>query len=351
VADLIIDSLAGDVEIVDCHGNASVAGAGELRVTKVHGDLRVAQATAVNAKEVRGDTHINDTGGSVSVNTKGDAHVHRAGGSVSINCNGDAHLAEMTSEEIQINAKGDIHLTQCQANITINTAGDARLSEIVSQRVRAVAKGDVYVHFAEAVGGQAKIVTNGGLLVRNGEKTLRKNKGVYSFRFGEGDAVLALVSKGDTLLEGMDVTEDSLRGVNEEMDSLGVEMVEMGAELGEMGAELGREFGTMGRDIARQVQDKVQRKLKARIKKMGKRTAKVEWGDGKSWSFNFGDEPKSPTLPKAPSQDAPFDAVEEVGATEPVSEEERSLVLRMLEEGKISAAEAATLLEALGDGE
>ncbi|HRJ42670.1 MAG TPA: hypothetical protein PL105_12370, partial [Caldilineaceae bacterium] len=69
---------------------------------------------------------------------------------------------------------------------------------------------------------------------------------------------------------------------------------------------------------------------------------------------NFGDvaaPPKPPTPPTPPAWSAPFDPVEEEVMGEPVSDEERGLILRMLEDGKISAAEAATLLEALGDGE
>ena len=210
------------------------------------------------------------------------------------------------------------------------------------------------VHFSEKVGGQAKIVTSGELLVRGGGKSVRKGKGVYTFRFGQGDAVLSFVSKGDTFLEGVDLADGSLRGVGEDMGKMGEELgVELGAELGAMGAEMGREFGNLGRDIARQVQEKVARKMR----EMGKRTAKVEWGEGKSWNFNFGDvaappkPPAPPAPPTPPAWSAPFDPVEEVATGEPVSDEERGLVLRMLEEGKISAAEAATLLEALGDGE
>jgi Tfp pilus assembly protein FimT len=354
---LTAENLAGSLGIARADGNASLSDVGEVHIQQVRGDLRVAQAAGINAEDVRGNAHINDVAGAVSVNTKGDAHLHRAKGSASVNCKGNAHLSEISGKRVQVNAKGDTHLVRCRGEIAVNAAGNVHLHEIVSQRVRAVAKGDIRVHFSEATGGQAKIVTSGDLLVRNGEKTLRKGKGIYTFRFGEGDAVLALVSKGDTLLEGVDVAEGNLRGISEDMGDLGAEigaelgaeMGAMGAQFGAMGAEMGRDFGNLGRDIARQVQDKVARKMK----EMGKRTGKMEWGEGKSWSFNFDDmaaPPKAPTPPTPPHWNAPFDAVEEVATGEPVSDEERGLVLRMLEEGKISATEAATLLEALGDG-
>ena len=359
--DLMVESVAGGVGIVRSGGNASLSDVGAVRAQEIRGDLRVAQAAAVNAEDVRGNAHINDVAGAVSVNSKGDAHLRRANGSASVNCKGNAHLSEISGERVQVNAKGDSHLVRCRGEIAVNAAGNVHLHEIVSQRVRAVAKGDIRIHFSEAVGGQAKIVTGGDLLVRNGEKTLRKGKGVYSFRFGQGEAVLMLVSKGNTLLEGVDIAEGNLRGIGEDMGDLGAEFGAemgaefgaMGAEFGAMGAEMGREFGNLGRDIARQVQDKVARKMK----EMGKRTGKMEWGEGKSWSFNFGDvpappkAPKPPTPPTPPHWNAPFDAVEEMTTGEPVSDEERGLVLHMLEEGKISATEAATLLEALGDAE
>ena len=351
--DLLVDGLRGGVAIVFCGGNATLSGAGGVDIKEMGGDLQASQLASINARKIHGDAHLSDVRGQISLDARGDAYIHQVTGSVSVNAKGNARLAEVTGEKIQVNAKGDTHLLRCQADIAINTAGDVHLNEIVSQRVRAVAKGDVRVHFSEKIGGQAKIVTGGDLIVR-GEKSVRKGKGVYSFRFGQGDAVLAFVSKGDTILEGVNFTDGSLRSVGDDMRNLGVELGEMGEglgeELGAMGAEMGREFGNLGRDIARQVQEKVARKMR----EMGKRTAKVEWGEGKSWNFNFGDvatPPKPPTPPTPPAWNAPFDPVEEVTVGEPVSDEERGLVLRMLEEGKISAAEAATLLEALGDAE
>jgi len=351
--DLLVDGMHSGVTVVFCGGDAAVAGAGKVDIKEVGGDLQASQIDSMEAREIHGDAHLSDVRGPVSVGAKGDVHIHQVAGSVSANAKGNVRLAEVTGEKIQVNAKGDTHLLRCQADISVNTAGDVHLNEIVSQQVRAVAKGDVRVHFSEKVGGQAKIVTSGDLFVRSQGKSMRKGRGVYTFRFGEGDAVFSFISKGDTLLEGLDLADGSLHGISADMGKIGDEL---GAELGAMGAEMGREFSDLGRDIARQVQDKVARKMKD----LGKRTAKVEWGEGKSWSFNFGDvpvPPKSPTPPQRPMPparpgwDAPFNAIEETVPGEPVSEEERTLVLRMLEDGKISAAEAATLLEALGDAE
>ncbi|MFZ1755467.1 MAG: hypothetical protein WBO46_18000 [Caldilineaceae bacterium] len=367
--DLTLEGLAGSAQLVFVGGNASLSGVGEVRAQQLRGDLRVSQAAGVDVEEVRGNAHINDVGGAVSVNAKGDAHLHRANGTVSLNCKGNANLSAINGERVSVNAKGDINLVQCSGEIAVNAAGNINLREIVSQRVRAVAKGDIHVDFSEVVGGKAKVVTSGDLRIQNGETTLRRGKGIYNFRFGQGEAELAFVSKGDTHLLGVAVSEGDLRGISEDMGAwgeefgaeMGEEMGSIGAELGAMGAELGREFGrefgAIGRDIARQVQDKVQRKLRAKMREMGKRTAKVEWGEGKRWDFDLGDvavpptPPMPPAPPASPAWNAPFDPVEEMTSNEPVSEEERALVLGMLEQGKISAAEAATLLEALGDGE
>jgi hypothetical protein len=351
--DLLVDGLLGEMEIIFCGGDVRIAGAGAVQVKEAGGDVSIAGGGAVQVKKVGGDLSADHIASIDAREVYGDAHLSDVAGPVSVNASGDAHIHQVAGP-VSVNTKGDTHLLRCRGEIAVNAAGNVNLQELVSQRVRAVSKGDIRVHLVETVGGQAKIVTGGDLHVRNGEKVLRKGRGVYTFRFGQGDAALALVSKGDTLLEGVEVAEGNLRGVNEEMGNLGAEL---GAELGAMGAEMGREFGNLGRDIARQVQDKLQRKLQAKMKDIGKRTAKAEWGEGKSWSFNLGDAPtppKPPTPPVPPvppGWDAPFAAVEELATGEPVSEEERSLVLRMLEEGKISATEAATLLEALGDAE
>jgi len=344
--DLGVDHLDGGVGIIYAGGIVRLAAVGEIFAKKIAGDLHVAQAAAVNADQVRGNVHIDGVRGPVSVNAKGNVHVQQATGSTSINCKGNARLGAVAGERIRVNAKGDVRLDQCRGDIGVTAAGNIKLSRISSQKVQAVAKGDIQVDFAGMSGGQAKIVTGGDLHIQNREQSLHRSKGVYTLRFGQGDALLSLVSKGNIRLAGVEVDGESLQGVNEKMAAeLGGIGAELNIELGALGAEMGREFGNLGRDIARQVQSKVQRKLRVKMKEMGKRAAAGEWGD-KSWPLNFSDLLSSST---PSSRDAPFDPVKDELAGEPVSEEERALVLRMLEKGKISAAEAATLLEALGE--
>lgn len=355
--DLLVEGVAGGVGVVSCKGNATITDVGDVHIHELKGDLRLSQAAALDAQEVRGNAHIGNVTGPTLVNAKGDIHAHAVGGPLSLNAKGNVHLSDATGEEIQINTKGDCHIHGCRGKVSVNAAGNIHLHETTSRRVRAVAKGDVVIHFAEEIGGQAKIVTSGNLHLRGSETEIHKGRGVYSFRFGQGETVLAVVSKGNTIVESIDLDISNLRAVNEEMAEdlagLGSEIgSEIGAGMGALGAEMGREFGNLGRDIARQVQDRVQRKLRIKMQELSKRAAKGEWGDSKSWSINLGDlfpPPSPPEPPRPPGWDAPFEPVDEMTGSEPVSDEEREMVLRLLEEGKISADEAATLLEALGD--
>jgi hypothetical protein len=83
----------------------------------------------------------------------------------------------------------------------------------------------------------------------------------------------------------------------------------------------------------RRAQEKLERKLEdARRKEEQRANTSNRWAarsTGQSWKFDFPTPPTPPVM------------------NEPVSEDERLLILRMLEQKKISLAEADELLSAL----
>ena len=171
-----------------------------------------------------------------------------------------------------------------------------------------------------------------------------RGPGVHTFRVGGGKSSYSLVAGGSVQLESAAI----LKG--------------LGEEKGVRGA---RVAARAQRHISRSLGRTLRRKMRA----AGKRAAAGDWGDAASWSFSFDtdgtgsgtaarDKPAQSEFDDADVDmdldvdvevdvDVDVDAKSEYDG-EPVTEEERITVLRMLSEGKITAAEAEQLLDALG---
>ena len=128
---------------------------------------------------------------------------------------------------------------------------------------------------------------------------------------------------------------------------------------------LGEDAGARGARIAARAQRHISRSLsktlRRKLRAAGKRAAAGDWNDVRSWSFHFDTDSPAPDAAVRDEQSlSDFDDIDvdmdlDIDAEgepddEPVSEEERLTVLRMVAEGKITAAEAEKLLEALGSG-
>jgi hypothetical protein len=165
--------------------------------------------------------------------------------------------------------------------------------------------------------------------------------GVFAFETGDGETTVALESGGDVILTGVSLSDEDLASVT----SIDEELAGLGEELGKMGAELSVELSKLGTEIADKVNRQLRKKLSMSLSRMGKRAARGK-RRRKSWTVereSWFEQPRSETGFTVNEADEPED--------EPVTDEERMLILRMVEEGKISAAEAERLLAALGDVE
>ena len=163
-----------------------------------------------------------------------------------------------------------------------------------------------------------------------------RGPGVHTFRVGAGKSNFSLVAGGNVHLEA------------------GAELEGLGEDRGARGE---RKAARAQRRIARSLSKTLRRKVRV----AGKRAAEGDWEGASSWSFSFdSDEPAAGSATRDERVRSAFDDVDvdvdvdldidlESGHDdEPVSEDERLAVLRMLSESKITAAEAEELLDALG---
>jgi hypothetical protein len=350
VQTLVLDRIGGDLHIRRVEG--------EVNLTKIGGNLNVETVNGLTANSVGGDLHVTEADSLVCRKVGGNAKAERVqsvdldhvGGDLTVRhaqtvsarkVGGSAEIFEV-ADAVAISASGDLRILACRGDIAGNARGDAQIEVTdASPMVRVNARGEIQCVIGEEVSASVRVICGGELRINSKDSNLSaQGRGVHSFQVGGGDGSISLISGGDVKVSGnarvseiRSVTSDFSQ-VQQEMKELNVEMGHLNQELERMGIELGREFGSLGEKIA----EKINRKLRQQFERHSRKTADKA---AKGWGFHFGSPipPVPPVPPRAPYT--------EDRNSEPVSEQERMLILRMVEEGKMTATEAEKLLAAL----
>jgi hypothetical protein len=275
----------------------------EIMIRDIGGDVSLRRLQRVTFKLVGGDLHARHLEGDLTVDRiGGDAVVERVQGELRMPSVGGDVMLKGVSGLLDVKAGGDVSLRyepQKGVHSEVTAGGDlsCTLMEGASVGVHLQAGGDVHT--------QAPLQT-------------APEEG-YVVELGEGDGKLALTAGGDLWLRtgAADFSEDLIGEVMGEVDA---KIAEMEARFGAMGAGVyAFEADRIGERVRRAV-ERVQRKASKARRKAAFR------GGPRSATFSFGGftEP-----------------------TQPVTDEERMRILKMVEEGTITVDEAETLLQAL----
>ncbi len=296
-----------------------------LTIEHVSGDLRVTQvkgALAVNA--VNGDAALHDVGPLAIQTVQGDLSLRDASGGVQIEIvRGDAKL-KRASGNVTINkVAGDLVGNDLSGGLAVNNVGgdaslQTRLGAGRSYTVRA--GGDVILRVEEG-GGQFALNCRGDLRVRlpmtNWIGDDRSATGIY----GDGSSQVTLMANGDLLVlpgaAGASAFDPDI--LSEQVESM-IEsaMSQFESQMSQVQRDLEQRFGKFDRQAEKAAE------RAARSAERAKRRAERAAG---SWGFSAGRPPAPPA--------------------EPVTDQERLMILKMVEEGKITADQAAQLLAAL----
>ena len=307
----------GEVSLFKALGDASLRGVqGNIACDQINGRLHLADVAEVTIRRVMGDLAAEGIRGALACQK----------------ANGRGTLREVDGSISLGGVGGDLVVEGCGGSFSANCGGGAALSGI-NGSVSVKAGGDVRCRLAENTGASIKAVCGGSLTVEGGPTLVARGPGVHTFSVGDSKNSYVLVAGGGVHLES------------------GAELEGLGEDAGARGA---RGAARAQRRIARSLGRTFRRKLRA----TGKRAAEGDWGDARSWSFSFDtDEPASGTATRDEQLLSDFDDIDvdvdlEIDIEselddEPVSDEERLTVFRMLAEGKITAAEAEQLLDAL----
>lgn len=283
----IVGKIGGDLTMIDVAGASIEMAGGDFSIRGSKGAVEVARTGG----DLLGIDVFSFSSGAIG----GDATLKNVGGSVNITAGGDVLISCFleTLPEIKIKAGGDITLiTSEHANgmLNLHNKGESISVSACGQSITQ----DTFIELPLGEGGNEIDLNAGGEI---------------------------LVTDKDNLVEG----ENGFATIEHQWSEFGSDLerrIREGLVMASQSADHASKVASMASEIAREKMDKAMRKLEKKGFSKGHRSGMV--------GFTY---------------EQPAKGKEKTGPA--VSDEERMLVLRMLQEKKISVEEAEKLLNAL----
>ncbi len=342
-ARVVVERIGGDAHMRDLKE--------ALVVQKVGGDLVIQGMNSLEILSVGGDCCVCHVNGPLSIQRiGGDLTGTDIQGFLSVsNVGGDAKM-ELGGGDISMNVRGDVDVT---------------LNSVAEQRVNINSSGDATLHLPQSVGADVSLVCGGDIKISAAGMNEEVDH-VYSGKLGSGGARLNVHAGGDIKLTSEVSGDMKKRMANlqehwADLEEHRANIMEEAAEQEKAGFGFYREgpevvintdeMSARAREKVEQKMRQAQERIDAAMRRIDERTRRM---------MDFGVVPPIPPAPPAPITSAPTTPPvsstrgPEAGPSSPpnaestkVSDEERMLILKMLQEKKITAEEAENLLEAL----
>jgi hypothetical protein len=352
---IIADSIGGDVSIVGWDGSEILVKADDDEIhLQQDGDeirfscdddvsLRIPKASTLMFASIRGDAAIRGV--------SGDIEIASIDGDLSMREVGSVSISSIASDFSLRGARGNLYIKNAQSDVSIRDVdGNINIETIADDLALRGARGNIKVNVGEDVVVYLEPRDDGQYLVTAGDDILMvlptaanatvamqgdeidvawpgiKNDPEATQRtvvLGNGSAKITLSAGGDIRLSNQ------------------ANAAESADEFGNFAA-MNFDWSGFGERISRQVQAATTRATRSaedaarRAERHAERQAR-RWGRTPppgAWDFGPKGFPPAPGAPKS----------------EPVAEEERMAILKMLQEKKITAEQAEQLLQALEGG-
>jgi DUF4097 and DUF4098 domain-containing protein YvlB len=345
-----IDRVKGDarlklldepVQIHQVNGSVILRSVAETSVEQVNGNLIGRQINgSVMSETINGNVQLRDLEGGCIINrVNGNLDLRFIFGSIQSEVNGNVRLrcTDLEGETYQIKARGNLN---CEipgdANLTLNITSNAHLI-----RIRLPENDNTYrqKQFDLTIGtGEKKMeLAAGGIITisqveSDWEQMDQNEEDVEGFAEDFSERISQQI---ESQMEAM------TRQLNEQLAQMSVAFSKSGMSAEEMERimEQARESSERATERAqekiRRAQEKMEKKLETHQRRTESREKAAERraqsAKRRGWHFEWSSPPTPPVAATKPS----------------ASEEERLMILKMLEEKKISLDEATQLLEAL----
>jgi hypothetical protein len=341
--DAVIKALDGELTIQTVDGSLELRNVGETKINRVNGDL--------SAKNVDGNLIIEQVAGDLNARSiQGDFNITGR-------ANGDLSLTDVGGS-----AKG-----QADGNVTL------RIDPAPGHEYEFSARGNLFCRLPDDASVEISVPKASQVRANlPGIHAAAPVQSPYALTLGEGDAKLVLSADGNVILdthapewdmEDFDInlgkeTEGIAEAVSQQIsdqvesqmrmieDNLNANLAsltmrlsnaklseEQARKIEERAREAGQRAAERAQERMQRAQQKMDQKMAAMQRRMEIKNRERERASRhaqRSWSFNI----PTPPIPPTPSG-------------EPVTEDERLMILRMLEQKKITMEEAEQLLSAM----
>jgi len=336
--DILVKGDEDEVRLEQGDGEISLSCDGDLA-------LRVPKAALFEFVNISGDASIRGVQGNIDLqNIGGDLSIRDAG-SVTIGSIGSDFSLRNAKGDIHVkNAGGDVSIREVDGKVTLDSVGDDLALRGAHGDIKVNVGEDVIVYLDPKVDGEYSVVAGDDILL-----------------VLPPDANATLTMAGDEIdvdLQGVEPDEDATERVvvlgngsaRISLSAGGDVRVSAQEDAGEFAEEFGNfagmnfDWSGFGERISRQVERATARATKRAEEavRRAERTAERHARRGRvgleigRWNWDIKGTPKPPTPPVPPG--------------EPVSDDERMAILKMLAEKKITAEQAELLLSALEGG-
>ncbi len=367
-----------DVIHLSCQGDCDLrlpVGA-TLRIGVVNGDLSLKLLEdQLFIGEVRGDLFLRNIAAAQIQTVHGDLAVKNASDDLNIDLvHGDADIRQVAGQCVVNEVLGNLDLASVDGDIQVGVRGNARLrlDRLSGSEYKIQAGGDIYCYLPDDADAQISLTSEGERIkvrLPQGSKTFPQAQ--YKLTLGEGAASLTLIASGAVYLfiekSGWSETEPAhsfpgampgnygeqiaqqieaqmqaqmaeiTRRLNEQMEHLTDRLGKIGLtteeseRIVEQARRASEREASRAQEKLRRAQEKLERKLEAQRRRAEQHAQMADRRSRRhTWSFEW----PAPATPPASSKDAS-------------TEEERLMILRMLEQKKITLEQADQLLSAL----
>jgi DUF4097 and DUF4098 domain-containing protein YvlB len=322
VAQITVERVSGDANLRDISG--------PLQIQRVGGDLSLKNVDAVEIMSVGGDCAMASSSGALSVQRIG----------------GDFSGADLMGPVKLEGVGGDAAFQTGGADVQVRSGGDinASLRGAASQNIRLDAGGDVQLSVPDKAGIAFDLHSRGhDITIHYGGESQNIEKRQYQATFGDGSTHISIDAGGDIRISDSPAEKPDYEDLVEEIDEHWSEVEEARSSRTEepfsgfpfRTKEFNDHINSRVDEAMRQADTRVQDAMR----RLEQRTRRLE-------KHGFSVPPSVPPIPRGSNRWA--GPVETAAEKKPeVSDEEKALILKMLQDKKITAEEAEKLLEAL----
>jgi hypothetical protein len=324
-----------------------------LTLQSVKGDLRVRRVDGpIAAESAQGDVVLKEVGPATISNSGGDVRVRLVSGDLRLErVGGDLTVRGVDGLLAFGQVGGDLSAAYLEGGLEGTVGGDSALRTDFTPgcdyRVRT--GGDAALKFPTNASASFQISASGDISHKVDWAEVEEDSRSLSGKVGEGEAKVEISAGGDVALRSrsdsgayvfsFDLEEE---GLDMELESM-TEAIERNieAQMARLNAQLEAQLSRIDHEAIRRKAVQAAEKVRVKAERAAERArmkaerAERRWERMEPQRLTRPQRPKHPGMPPArPTR-------------EPVGEEERLMVLRLVQEGKISSEEAARLLEAM----